>query len=271
MLMMNSRARTLLLAACAAAVAGILACGGTSFAQSGKLAEELATAQKTHPDILAAEAKVRLAQAELDQARMKVAQEVLSLHWQIQHQELAIRILQVQYHEKKSLTTECELASAESKMEELRSQMDYILGKAGRPGPEVASYTYFRVSAEPKKPELPKGEMADTIRTLLANPAELEFVDTPISEIAAYLSDRYNIRFIVDENGPKFASDMPVTLSLKGVPLGAALQALEDMFPPLRFVIRDYGILVTSKDSQVAKEGISAVEYWKEGRGNTKK
>ncbi len=41
------------------------------------------------------------------------------------------------------------------------------------------------------------------------------------------------------------------------------MQALEDTHPPLCFVIREYGILVTSKGSAVAREGVSAVEVWK--------
>ena len=68
----------------AAALAVLLACGSWSLAQSPKLAQRLLAAQQTHPDILAAEAKVRLAEAELEQARVKVAREIIAFHWGLQ-------------------------------------------------------------------------------------------------------------------------------------------------------------------------------------------
>jgi hypothetical protein len=55
-----------------------------------------------------------------------------------------------------------------------------------------------------------------------------------------------------------------VTLSVKGVPLAAALQAIEDASPGVVFVIREYGFLATSDSSAAANESISAVELWRE-------
>src|SRR5262249_12081762 len=46
------------------------------------------------------------------------------------------------------------------------------------------------------------------------------------------------------------------------VPLGAALQALEDQLPGLRFTVRDYGILVTFK-SGPPPGAVSVHEFWK--------
>ena len=48
-----------------------------------------------------------------------------------------------------------------------------------------------------------------------------------------------------DEEG--IGTDMPISLSTNQVALAAALQRFEDAYPQLQFVLRDYGILVTTK------------------------
>jgi hypothetical protein len=59
---------------------------------------------------------------------------------------------------------------------------------------------------------------------------------------------------------------LPLTLQLKEVPLGAALQAIEDQNPPLKFVVRDYGILVTNEHLAAERGFVPAVQLWREGR-----
>jgi hypothetical protein len=55
----------------------------------------------------------------------------------------------------------------------------------------------------------------------------------------------------------------PVDVSLKTeVPLGAALQALEDLIPGLRFTVRDYGVLVTV-GNRIPDGGVRVHDFWK--------
>lgn len=43
--------------------------------------------------------------------------------------------------------------------------------------------------------------------------------------------------------------DQPISLALTDAPLGSVLLAIEDLYRPLRFVVRDYGLLLTTEDA----------------------
>ena len=53
-----------------------------------------------------------------------------------------------------------------------------------------------------------------------------------------------------------------VTVTCDSVPFVALIQLLEDLCPEVRFVVREYGIFVTTKGSPVDLESISAVDFW---------
>lgn len=52
--------------------------------------------------------------------------------------------------------------------------------------------------------------------------------------------------------GLDIARDEPISLHTSEVPLRAALQAFEDAYPEMQFLIRDYGILLTARDYSAA-------------------
>jgi hypothetical protein len=54
----------------------------------------------------------------------------------------------------------------------------------------------------------------------------------------------------------------PVSLALRGdVPLGAALQALQDVVPGLQCYVREYGILITLDDA-APPDGMRLIDFW---------
>jgi hypothetical protein len=103
------------------------------------------------------------------------------------------------------------------------------------------------------------GTVADKIRKALDKPITVDFRDVPFSEVLAHLQDKTGIIIrnhlaAYKEGNPRITLKFPEPL-----PLRAVLQALEDEFPQLpveggsftnvRFVVREYGLLVAPSSS----------------------
>ncbi|MGA2066699.1 MAG: protein kinase [Thermoguttaceae bacterium] len=116
-------------------------------------------------------------------------------------------------------------------------------------------------------PNEPQGPLAVQIRQALNSPFKnVEFDGTSIDEAVTFLGDYHKIPFQVSEKIEK----MPVTLHLKGkdVALAAGLQAIEDKYPSVRFVVRDDGILLTEREVAKQRGYYPAVEFAKSGDGS---
>ena len=73
----------------------------------------------------------------------------------------------------------------------------------------------------------------------------------PLVEVTDFLSEKTGIKFSVQRQvleDADMSADQPISLSTDEVPLRAALQAFQDTYPQLQFVLRDYGVLLTTKD-----------------------
>lgn len=114
--------------------------------------------------------------------------------------------------------------------------------------------------------------ISNRIRRALGSPTELEFYETPLPEALDFLRELHGINFFIDAaafegqsplGGSSLKPDqVKLTLDLRDVPLGAALQAIEDTQGSIRFVVRDYGILVTRKGFE-PPNAVSARDFWK--------
>jgi hypothetical protein len=72
-----------------------------------------------------------------------------------------------------------------------------------------------------------------------------------MTEVMSYLSEKSGIMFSVQRQvleNAAIALDMPITWSTSEVSLHAAMQGFEDAYPELQFVLRDYGVLLTTKE-----------------------
>ena len=102
-------------------------------------------------------------------------------------------------------------------------------------GPEPDPLT--RKAAAEVRPEKPKGRAAAMPRVrlrygekavmgALAEPATMEFVETPLVDVVAYLQDHHHIHIRLDKKALDdvgIGTDTPITFSISGVPLEAAL------------------------------------------------
>jgi hypothetical protein len=117
-----------------------------------------------------------------------------------------------------------------------------------------------------------QGPMADRIKKALDRPIQVNFPGIePYSALESLLAKvegvPYNIRLKETELAP---ADIHLRLDHE-VPLGAAFQAYQDVcLPSVRFVVRDYGILVTD-DKHVPPGATLLDDLWKSGQDKTAK
>jgi hypothetical protein len=251
-----------------------------------KLEEMLAEALKSNPDIRVAAAKLAEADAELNRTRLQVTQKIVALHYAIDTQKKAVehqerKVKRFQELAKRAAISaedyaevEQALTLAKAKLAELESQMPVLLGKApgmterdakldallrelekGRLETENALALYqltlrlatkdWEIAKDPRKAD---GPVAEKIRKALVKSVELNFKDARVKDVVDDLQSHFglNIKLVEDTRAP-----LPekITMRLETVPLGAALQCLEDSLPYYRIVVRDYGLLITHRQS----------------------
>lgn len=104
----------------------------------------------------------------------------------------------------------------------------------------------------------------ERIKSALAAPLNkqgLDFTETPLESVVAFLRDEYELPIHLDERALEEAGltqDEPVTIQVTGIPLNSAIRL---MLKPLRlaYVIRDGYLLITTSD--VAAHELHAVVY----------
>src|SRR5262245_61230438 len=119
----------------------------------------------------------------------------------------------------------------------------------------------------------PQGPIVEKMNRALEKLIQLEFYDKPLSNVMEDLSGLTGVKFSVqlwtlDEVG--ISSDQPVSLHTNNVPLSAALQAFEDAWPGLQFVLRDYGVLLTTKVNAQEHGYVPVLEFSAEANNNSK-
>jgi hypothetical protein len=220
--------------------------------------QALARALENHPDIVAAKAKVALAEAELYGKRMEVSRQVLGLYGSLKKLDAQVDVAKAELEQARKAvaeesgtvfavqTAEAELVQAMNQREQMEKELRLLIGSAS---PAAAAVL------PDKKPlakrQTPQGAIVEKIEVALENPVKLEFVDIPLEEVVALLTSDTGIKFslqawALEESG--LNTDMPISLHTDEVPLRAAMQAFEDAYPGMRFTVRDYGVLLTTED-----------------------
>jgi len=230
-----------------------------AWAGISSLEQFLTRALATHPEIVAAQAKVASAEEELRRTRFQVARELIAFwyDWKAKERDVA----EMTKLAGQRAASQSELMDAKAKLAAMESQLPYLLGDRGGAGTRRPG-----AAGEVGSKRLPEGPMVEKVLEALNSPAELEFIETPLQDVADTLMDFHRVTFVVDP----VVSELPITKSIRGVPLGAALQAVEDSTPGVRFVVCDYGILVTSDTSDAAATYISANEFWRKHQAESK-
>ncbi|HEY7426171.1 MAG TPA: TolC family protein [Gemmataceae bacterium] len=247
-----------------------------------KLEEMLAEALKNNPDIRVAAAKVAKADAELNRTRLQVAQKIVELYNAIDAQKKTVALqeqksgsLEQRFKEARIPFTEVldarqAVTLAKAKLAELEAQMPALLGKTAhaadaKDAEDAVSRDYLRSQYERflagdmettrwfKLQEQRKatGPLAERIRKALETPVAVNYKDVKFSEILKDLEKKapglpFHIRDLPMKGQFGAAEDAKVTLHFDmSLPIAAILQAIEDD-TGAHFIVRDYGILVTT-------------------------
>ena len=224
----------------------------------------LREALENNPDVLVAKAKLQEAEAVLKRTRLRVAQEILGVHAKAvsEHNRAAeaqkLAATSAISNENLRLALEAAATSA--------AELQFSLGKAKGIEATTVIGTGFgggvgRVSSH----AAPRGPGVATIRKALGKKTSVEFKQAPLDDVLAKLSEMSGVNFVLDKQALADSSlppDQPTEISIKDAPLGAILQAIEDLRPPLCFVVREYGILLTTDESRAAEEACRVGEFW---------
>jgi hypothetical protein len=248
------------------------------------LDECLSEAMNNNPNIIAAKAQVALDEAKLNSVRLEVARQIIDLHAQViaQYQLRDSATMQLDradalYKRGNVPLSEFESAktsviNANAKLAALETELRFQMGKAGPvTSRSVAQYStgggYGMQNAStdttPAQREQLKGPIVEKVLAALDKTIEVDFSDTPLEYVFAYLKERTGITFMLDPDCP-LDSSTPVSLSLKEIPLGALLQALEDktVLQQTQIVVRSYGLFLTTKDNSLQRGYTPALELW---------
>jgi hypothetical protein len=269
--------------------------GGSAPAKPrSQLEEWLDQAVKTHPDIKVAEAKMRTALAELEQARSLVMQKVLAQYYAIQSQKVAVEKAELELARLQPLeksgsvpvgtveAARANIVTAKAKLTELQAQAEQLIGKA-----PTAFKNLWRSSVlqddlylldkdrerdtawllrqlasyglQGAKPAA--GPMADQLRKALDTRVTLTVSNESVESILKKLQQQ--IPDLIIKIPPSFSDSARFSLTVKDLPLGAALQWIEDGFAGYRFYVREYGLLLAPTRDMLGSGTLRMIDFWK--------
>ena len=230
--------------------------------------QALSQALENHPEIVAAKAKVALAEAELYGKRVEVSRQVLTLYGSLKTLDAELAEAKANWGqlERTNLpkgdgqadqaarekiasatqTAQRKLVVATGQREQAEKELRLLIG--AMPGAKEAKTPPVAVVTAQQAPQ---GPIVDSWKVKAEQPIAFSFTDQPLTEVLNFLSNDSGIQFSVQGaaiEAEGMRVDMPISLSTSKVPLTAALQGFEDAYPGLQFVLRDYGVLLTTKD-----------------------
>jgi hypothetical protein len=253
--------------------------------------QALALALENHPNIVAAKAKLALAEAELYGKRMEVSRQVLGLYGgmkmldaQVAAAKAALNLSSAEFDrmtvaaasgaldqstkdkvEAAVQAAEATLVQAIGQREQAEKELRLLIGAT----PQAKERASHNEATRPAR-QTPQSHIVADWKTTAEGPITLSFVDTPLDDVLSFLSDAAGMKFSVqrpalEESG--LDPTIPISLSTNEVPLRAALQGFEDAYPDLQFVLRDYGVLLTTKEYADSVGYLPVLEIGKESAG----
>lgn len=256
-------------------------------------------AMKSHADIRAAEAKVREAEAMLNQARFKVMQDVTAAHSAVQEAATIVKILEVVLTKtadlyKHGAASELDMQKAQLDVERARASLakheadlNLLVGRSkvqahltevGLSGDLFTFRSHLRalnhfelfepaqaLLVRPSEIKVTAGSMSEKIRASLTTRVIVEgFTEAlPIDEVITYLKQKARADIPIRlQFGKLPKSDGAVELMAGELPLSAWLVMIEDSVPGLVFVVREYGLLATTRD-RIPEDALRIQEFLK--------
>jgi hypothetical protein len=263
------------------------------------LDEMLTKALKDNPDIRVAEAKVREAEAELNRTRLQVTQKVIAFHRKWESQRLIVDLCQKEANKVServaagSLPKEMQeekqqlVANAKARLAEVEAELPYLIGKQhlAQPRIELAVTPFINQPEFPvpiqfdantmarpalnlqwphvSSPPVPVAAgTAEKLRKALDSKISVNFEGQPLADVLSFFQEQIGGIAFRPMDLPE-VREMQIKLELNDQPLGACIQAIEDSYPDLQFVVRDYGVFVTMAD-RVPSGAVRVQSFWKE-------
>ncbi len=229
---------------------------------SKSLAEMFEVALRSNPEVVQAEATVRQAEADLNQVRLKVVQEVITAY----HEGRKQRELLGYYEEEAASFRKRfevgqaaqgegnqafrQLAATRASLAQTEARLLYILGtgygKKSVEGPKSVTPIGPAAAVPPMvAPGLPPLQIPDEFIAFLEAPTDLRLDEGQgLEDVFGLLRDLTGLNFIVDEE-IELDTSFQTSLELSKVTVRKVLLALVDKFEGICFVFRDYGVFVT--------------------------
>jgi predicted outer membrane protein len=233
--------------------------------------QALVRALENHPDIVAAKAKVALAEAELYGKRMEVSRHILALYGSLKMLDAEIEASKAAFQRssesQESKQAEAQLIQVIGQREQAEKELRLLISMAS----QAAEATQNRAATAAR--QTPHGPIVEKMKDVRENPIKLDFVDTPLEEIMFVLSDKTGVMFSIQRGvleSVGFSNSEPISLHTGEVPLHAALQAFEDAYDGFQFVLRDYGVLLTTRDYAQEHGYLPVLEGDKESASTSK-
>jgi hypothetical protein len=263
-----------------------------------KLEEMLAQALKDNPDIRVATAKLGEAEAELNRVRLQVMQKVVTLYHTTEMARADVataertldrmrRLGPAVSHEELD-AAQAALAAAKAKLAAVEAEVPYVIGKqphataadtatlrgllylsrfqaAGALEGSIHDLATGGKAGVQLAPRSVQGPIADRIRKALDAPVSLRVTEGSVADVLRLLREKepgLTIKYV-----PRAGTGPKLTFELKDLPLGAALEFLEDSLTDYVIVMREYGLLLTVAD-RVPPGAVSLHEFWKKGDGH---
>jgi hypothetical protein len=224
------------------------------------LDQALTAALESSPKVMVAKAKVTIAEAEMSAAQMDVARKIVQLWTERQVRQAEYdRWLEANKRVPGSVPTENVINSGAA-VAQLEMELRSLIGQASSTAPRVGHFnTSVNIGSNrsvaferPAKPlQLPHGPVVEKIRKALMSQTEAVFVEAPLQEVMDFMKEKHKIEIQIDARALEEAgvsADTPMTVDLKGLTLGDLFQAWDDKMPDLKFVVRNYGILITTPE-----------------------
>ena len=281
----------------------------------GSLEDTLNKALQNSADIKAAEAKVREAEAQLNQVRQQVLTKATGFHTDL---NLAKRMLAVAEQAlamqeqliKKGMAAHDGLLTAQAMVEKHRGEVEKLqtelkslrgefavsagsglrsvafapdgnfLAATGADGIvrlwDVTTgaavpndlHAYARWAWTAKAPDVP-ASMTDRVKKLLDQEVQFSAGQNSVEEALRMLLNSANADISLHSLlGPKGGAP---SVTLKGkMTVGACIQAIEDTDPEVRVLVRDYGLLLTTRD-KTPEGALRVQDVWKGNYAPSKK
>ena len=163
------------------------------------LDQALTAAMEGSPKVVAAKAKLTLAESDLNNTRMEVAQRIVELWAQRQAEQLNYDEFLRANKASPGSVPNANIINAAAIVSHYEMQLRSLIGQATSAPFRGNASAPAAFRQPPKPPQLPHGPVVEKIRKALLTQTEINFVETPLSDVVDYLKDRHRIEIQLDK------------------------------------------------------------------------